>query len=119
MDNDPDNKNYPSLLLEVGVPILSLKHCQQLFENWKVGIEYTYKGRIFGGNICAGAEPGRDSCTVSFISIFSLLFSIFVAKIYVPMLKMFLENIEFSNVSTTIPFHKTSDISQKKSSQPW
>ena len=83
MDNNHENKNYPDLLLEVGVPILSLKHCQHLFDNWKVGIEYRYKGRIYEGNICAGAEPGRDSCTVSFISIFSLLISIFVAKIYV------------------------------------
>ena len=83
VDNDHKNENYPDLLLEVGVPILSLKHCQHLFENWKVGIEYRYKGRIFAGNICAGAEPGRDSCTVSFISIFSLYISIFVAKIYV------------------------------------
>ena len=64
VDNDHENHNYPSLLLEVGVPILSLKHCQQLFENWKIGMEYKYKGRIFGGNICAGAEPGKDSCTV-------------------------------------------------------
>ena len=77
VDNDRSNENYPSLLLEVGVPILSLKHCQQLFENWKVGIEYMYKGRIFSGNICAGAKPGKDSCTVSFISIFSLLINIF------------------------------------------
>ena len=67
MDNDHENNNYPDLLLEVGVPILSLRHCQQLFENWKVGMEYRYKGRIYDGNICAGAEPGRDSCTVSFI----------------------------------------------------
>ena len=66
VDNDRDNNNFPSLLLEVGVPIISLKHCQQLFENWK---QTNYKGRIFGGNICAGA-PLKDSCTVSFISIF-------------------------------------------------
>ena len=57
MDN---NKNFPSLLRAVQVPIIPYKVCLNLFENWKAN---NYKGRVYYGNICAGA-PLKDSCTV-------------------------------------------------------
>ena len=57
MDN---KKNFPSLLRAVQVPIIPYKVCFNLFENWK---RQNYKGRVYPGNICAGA-PLKDSCTV-------------------------------------------------------
>ena len=43
-------------------------NCLKIGKN-SITIIIYYKGRIYGGNICAGA-PLKDSCTVSFISIF-------------------------------------------------
>ena len=63
-----DNKGtYPGKLYEVQVPVVGLEVCRNRYENWKeIDGKFTYKGRIYGGNLCAG-DPGKDSCTVSFI----------------------------------------------------
>ena len=53
----------PILLRNVQVPLIEFEKCKNIFENWESG---KYKGRIYGGNICAGAA-GKDSCGVKFL----------------------------------------------------
>ena len=44
--------------MRVDVPIWSHRDCFETYQTYNNG---KYEGRIFDGNICAGA-PGRDSC---------------------------------------------------------
>ena len=49
---------YPERLMTTQVPIWSYRRCYKTFESFANG---KFKGRMFSGNICAGA-PGKDSC---------------------------------------------------------
>ena len=49
---------YPERLMTAQVPIWSYRRCYKTFESFANG---KFKGRMFSGNICAGA-PGKDSC---------------------------------------------------------
>ena len=53
-----NSMTYPDHLMTVQVPIWSYRKCYKTFENFANG---KFKGRVFSGNICAGA-PGKDSC---------------------------------------------------------
>ena len=53
-----NDHRYPDRLMSVQVPIWSYRKCFQDYQNYANG---KFKGRMFEGNICAGA-PGKDSC---------------------------------------------------------
>ena len=58
-----ERNHFSSVMMEVKVPIVAFNKCLDLFEEWDNG---RYKGRIYGGNICAG-QPNRDSCKVNYL----------------------------------------------------
>lgn len=56
------NGVYQTIQKEVDVPILDASRCQSLLSSTRLGSTYLFDANSF---ICAGGEPGKDSCTVS------------------------------------------------------
>lgn len=53
--------SYQTIQKEVDLPIFDASRCQSLLQSTRLGSSYAFDGNSF---ICAGGEPGKDSCTV-------------------------------------------------------
>lgn len=52
---------YQTIQKEVDVPVLDAGKCQAALASTRLGNAFVFDANSF---ICAGGEPGKDSCTV-------------------------------------------------------